>query len=100
MEKVFTHENRLIVFNIKNVLQDAGIECLIKNEFASSGAGDLAPIETWPEIWVLDEADADIAGKVLAELDDFDGPVWLCPHCSETNEGNFKLCWNCNTAKE
>lgn len=55
MKKVFTHENRLIVFNLKNLLQEQGIECLVKNEFASGGVGDLSPFETWPELWVLND---------------------------------------------
>lgn len=54
MNKVFTHENRLIVFNIKNLLEKQGIECTIKNEFASGGVGDLSPFESWPEVWILD----------------------------------------------
>ena len=42
----------MIIFNLKNVLEDAGIDVVIMNEFASSGAGDLATFDTWPELWV------------------------------------------------
>lgn len=96
MKKVFTHENRLIVFNMKNVLEEHGIECLIKNEFASGGVGDLAPFETWPELWVVDEVDVGKAQKIFAQLNQSDESEWLCPRCGETNSASFKICWNCS----
>ena len=27
------------------------------------------------------------------------GPSWVCPGCGETVEGNFNICWNCQTAR-
>jgi hypothetical protein len=57
MTKVFTHENRLIVFNIRNLLEAEGIPTVVENEFSSSAVGDLSPFETWPEVWILDDAD-------------------------------------------
>lgn len=98
MEKVFTHENSLIVFNVKNVLEDNGIECSIKNEFSSSGAGVLSPLETWPEIWVEDKVQQEMAEKIIEEtLNDLsaDGE-WLCSECGENNSTHFKICFNCN----
>lgn len=98
MEKVFTHENSLIVFNVKNVLQDNGIECLIKNEYSGSGAGVLAPIETWPEIWVENKIQLAKAEKIIADtLTDLSpGSEWICDECGENNANHFKICWNCN----
>ncbi len=55
MKKGFTHENSMIVFNMKNVLQGEGIETVVVNEFASGGAGDLSAFDTWPELWIEDE---------------------------------------------
>ena len=34
MNKVFTHENRMIVYNMRNLLQGEGIETIVRNEFA------------------------------------------------------------------
>ena len=100
MQKVFTHENRLIVFHIKNILHDEGIECLIKNEFAGGGVGDLAPFETWPEIWVSDP-DQDSALKLIKEnlAKVPSGKEWICDHCGETNSFDFQVCWKCSTAE-
>lgn len=100
MQKVFTHENRLIVFHVKNLLQGEGITCQLKNEFASGGVGDLSPFETWPEIWVED-TQSSLAERIIKQqwLSDTIESVWLCTHCGEKNDGNFKICWNCNHAK-
>ena len=41
MKKVYTHENHMIVFNMKNVLQGEGIETVVINEFADApGTGN------------------------------------------------------------
>lgn len=100
MQKVFTHENRLIVFHMKNILQDEGIECLIKNEFASGGVGDLAPFETWPELWVNESENKralDIIQENLSRAPS--GKEWICDQCGETNDFNFQVCWQCNTVE-
>ena len=61
MKKVFTHENRMIVYNMRNLLQGEGIETVMKNEFSGGGVGDLPAFDTWPEVWVCDEAQAELA---------------------------------------
>ena len=96
MKKVFTHENRLIVFHIKNLLEEAGINCQIKNEYASGGVGDLSPFETWPEVWVSDE-DAEQAKSIIKmNTEAATGEsAWNCAHCGETNDANYRICWNC-----
>jgi len=68
MIKLFTHENRLILFNVKNLLEAEGIECVVRNEFSSGAVGDLAPFETWPEIWLLHERDLPRARAVVAAV--------------------------------
>jgi len=101
MKKLYTHENRMIIFNLKNVLEDAGIDVVIMNEFASSGAGDLATFDTWPEIWVENESQLVKAQHILDDIvfnpkDDY----WYCRGCQEKNDAAFQLCWNCGRAYE
>jgi rubredoxin len=96
MKKLYTHENRIIIFNLKNVLEDAGIRCSIINEFASGGAGDLATFDTWPELWVQDPKQFEEAQRIMekivfGEADDY----WYCPACQEKNGAAFELCWKC-----
>ncbi|RVU84675.1 DUF2007 domain-containing protein [Leucothrix sargassi] len=98
MKLVYTHENKLLVENAKNMLDLAGIESHLKNEFASGAAGDLVPTESWPEVWVLDESDYDKAVAVLQVLTDkLTAEDWVCPNCQEANAATFEICWNCQT---
>ncbi len=96
MKKVFTHENRMIVFNMKNLLQAEGIATIVVNEFAAGGAGDLPAFDTWPELWVEDDARFTQAQDLLRSiLDDSSGQSWFCRGCQEENDAAFKICWNC-----
>lgn len=99
MKKVFTHENRMIVFNMKNLLQAEGIATVVVNEFAAGGAGDLPAFDTWPELWVEDESRFTEAQAVLRSiLDDNNKQSWFCRGCQEENDAAFKICWNCGRA--
>ncbi len=91
----------MIIFNLKNVLQDKGIESLVINEFAAGGAGDLATFDTWPELWVSDDDQFDEAESILQRIV-FDpaGDYWYCRDCQEKNGAAFELCWNCGRPGE
>ncbi len=100
MKLVYTHENRFLVSNIQNILENAGIAVMIKNEYAAGGAGDIAPHETWPELWVLEEDSYPQAMALIkASQTPEQLPLWVCPQCHEQNDGHFEICWNCLTAK-
>jgi len=95
MKKVFTHENRMIVYNMKNLLRAEGIDALLKNEFSGGAVGDLPAFDTWPELWV-DDARAESAQSVLrAAAQSIPGQAWTCRACGETSEAGFAVCWNC-----
>ncbi|MFV2032472.1 MAG: DUF2007 domain-containing protein [Gammaproteobacteria bacterium] len=100
MKKLYTHENRMIIYNLKNVLQTSGIESQVINEYASGGAGDLATFETWPELWISDskfeEAEAILHRIVYSS----GGQEWYCQGCQEKNDAAFELCWNCGRASD
>lgn len=96
MKVVYTHENTALAQNAKNLLENNSIKAIIKNEFASGGAGDLVPAETWPEVHVLDDSDYAKAVELLAVLSDkVNEPDWICGSCSEPNGAMFESCWNC-----
>ncbi|WP_022951028.1 DUF2007 domain-containing protein [Leucothrix mucor] len=100
MKLVYTHENKVLVENARNMLSLKNIETVLKNEFASGAAGDLVPAETWPELWVLDEAHYDEAASILQVLTEkISGPDWICSHCQEPNGAAFESCWNCQTER-
>jgi hypothetical protein len=101
MKKVFTHENRMIVYNMKNLLQGEGIEIVMKNEFTGGGVGDLPAFDTWPEIWICEEAQVEQAQSILDSVSNAsDVEDWLCRTCKERNDGAFGLCWKCGSSYE
>lgn len=91
----------MIIFNLKNVLEDRGIATTVRNEYASGGAGDLAPFETWPELWINDDQHFDRAASLLREiLDSNQEKFWYCQGCQEKNDAAFEICWNCGREAE
>ena len=96
MKLVYTHENAALVQNARNLLENAGIKTTLKNEFASGGAGDLVPNETWPEVHVLDDQDYGKAVEILKALSNRATRLdWRCQGCGESNGPMFEICWNC-----
>lgn len=96
MKLLYTNENRYLVNNIQNIVDNAGISTMLKNEFAAGAAGDLVPHETWLELWVIEDQDYDKA--VLLLNNTFSKPsdaTWQCKQCNETNNTSFEFCWNC-----
>ena len=61
MELVYTHPSHLLVAQARNALERLGIPCVVHNEYAAGAAGELAPIDTWPELWVRRSRDAERA---------------------------------------
>jgi len=98
MKLVYTHENRFLVFNIQNIIESHRIDTFLKNEFIAGAAGDIAPHETWPELWVKNDNDYDLAMLLIKDtLEQKNDKTWLCRHCHETNNSSFDFCWNCQS---
>lgn len=104
MKLVYTHENVTMVTHFMNVLQQAGIATVIKNQFSAGGAGDLAMGDVWPELWVLDERQFPEAEDVVARIQgavesELIGPDWRCSGCGQANASNFEVCWQCQSER-
>jgi hypothetical protein len=98
MKKVYCAKDPLMIGHLRNVLATFGITCVTKNLDLSSAAGELPPIDCWPELWVVEDqkfprAKA-ILKKTLAPLQSVKDP-WLCAACGEKIEGQFSECWLC-----
>ncbi len=97
MKLLYTNENRIMVMNVKNVLNNNGFEVILNNEFASSAPGGLAPFDTWPEVWLLKDNDLEEAKKIIALINTELSPVtWKCNDCNEVNDQTFDFCWKCS----
>ena len=96
MKKIYSHENTFIVHNIKNLVEAAGIEVFVKNEFAQGAIGEVSTFDAWPELWVADERDFDKAVEIVSAAQGDNGAAdWVCDHCGEVNAASFELCWQC-----
>ena len=99
MKTVYSAPNLSLVSIIQNILDQHGINCWIKNEFLSSGIGDLPPIECWPQLCVEDD-DFSVAKRIVeAALVETAAPGWTCNVCGEEIEGQFTECWKCGASR-
>ena len=96
MRRVFSHPNSMIVGSMASLLNYAGIETEIRNDILGGAAGEIAPGETWVELWVVKEARAEQAAQLIKEtLEQPEGDDWICQHCQESNPATFDVCWQC-----
>ena len=87
-----------MVMNVKNVLNNNGYQVIVNNEFASSASGGLAPFDTWPEVWLLEDEDFEEAKKVIASINtELSLITWKCNDCNEVNDQTFDFCWKCHS---
>jgi len=98
MKRIYSAKDPLMVGHLKNVLASFGIQCIAKNVDLISAAGELPPIECWPELWVIEDEKCaraqSILKQTLAPLESVKKP-WHCGGCGETIEGQFTECWKC-----
>ena len=101
MKLLYTHDDRLLVSHIKNVVKSAGFEVCLKNEILSSAVGDGAsPLDVWVEVWIIHDNDYDEALKLVETiLSAQDGEDWICSNCDESNGPSFAICWKCQVEK-
>ncbi len=80
---------------LKNVLEEGGIHCVLKN----ADVVQALPVEPChEELWVLKDEDLPRAQELCHDwfapaLDDFD--QWFCPQCQEPLGHQFDSCWRC-----
>jgi hypothetical protein len=102
VKRLASNESLAYLGHLRNLLEQAGIACWIKNERLSGGLGEIPFLECLPELWVVRDDDLGPAERLLAEIDRADDrvPAWRCRHCGESNEGQFAACWHCGRPDE
>lgn len=102
MQPLYSSLNLHEIYHLKNLLEAAGVRCLIKNELLSRLAGEIPFTECAPQLWLLDERDLDRAMRVVSDFGRgaAAGPPWRCPSCGETLESQFSACWHCGTERQ
>jgi len=99
MKKLFSSPDSSEVELLRNMLEQSGIICEVRN-------GDVSRIVPAPsfyeELWVSDENYA----KASEVLSSWRRPTpstagsWTCPACGEVIEGQFSSCWKCGAHRE
>lgn len=82
---------------VRGLLQAAGIEARVFNEYAPGGLGDLPAAAAYPEVWIEEERDFARA-RGIVENYERRRPVAgtrTCPACGEDSPAGFELCWQC-----
>ena len=102
LKRLASHESLAFLGHLRNLLEQSGIDCLIRNEQLSGGLGEIPFLECLPELWVMRDEQLPSAQALLAELDQTatNLPSWQCPACGEHNEGQFAVCWQCGFVDE
>lgn len=97
MKRFYVSADALLVGHLKAVLEQHHIPCMVKNLYLQGAVGELPANECWPELWVSDDADFELARQLLAHVLETDATAapWTCRHCGEQIEAQFAQCWNC-----
>ncbi|PCI71461.1 MAG: hypothetical protein COB38_05795 [Gammaproteobacteria bacterium] len=98
MSLVYRNENPLFVHSAKNILDINGIDSFLKNEHGSTMGPEFGSSNLL-ELWVSNSDDCNKALSLIENESKKQAikPSWLCGECKEENEGNFELCWNCQS---
>jgi hypothetical protein len=103
VRKFFVSQSLVEVELLKELLEQAGILCTIKNQQASTLAGAVPFAEVFPELWVLRDEDYDQAKMLLEDrpkdLEPAQRP-WTCAGCGESHTDEFTACWKCGWKKD
>jgi hypothetical protein len=100
MKRVYSSYNLAAVHHARNLLEVEGIRAQVRNELLGSAMGQLPPIECQIELWVIEDADAERAERVLrlgATRAGESASPWRCSACGEPGEPQFTQCWRCGT---
>ena len=103
MIKVFEDFDITLVGNYQSVLESNDIPTFMKNQFGTSGAGELPFVEVVPQLWVLYEADVERAKTLIKELQEVgsqeQSQAWECAECGTRQEAAFTHCWKCSAPR-
>jgi len=100
MKRIYSNDNLVAVHSAKNLLELSGIDCVLKNEHSNT-MGAAFGSSNLVELWVEKSDDYEKAKSIIDDkiVHPQESSVWFCQNCKEKNEGNFEVCWNCQSEK-
>ena len=102
MKKVFSSPIISEIPRLKDMLESAGIKCILRNEISSGLSGAIPLTESTPELWIEDDDRITEALQIKADFQSSAMPVgdeWQCQKCGEISELQFTSCWKCGTIR-
>lgn len=97
MFKIYSAGNIQEAYLVQGLLNEAGIDTQILNEYAQGGVGELPFTHTYPEIWLTNESDIAKAKNIIRQFETGQQTITdiICPECNEPNPDTFETCWRC-----
>lgn len=101
MKRVYSSSDNILIGFLSGILEDQKIKFLIKNETLQGGIGEIPAHEAWPEIWVINDSDEQLAKALIEQAltPEKWQREWQCPSCGEWIESQFTECWKCNSPR-
>jgi hypothetical protein len=102
MKKIFSSPIVGEIPRLKNMLESAGIVCILRNEGSSGLSPEIPLAESTPELWIEDDQRLAEALQIKADFQftpTVAGGEWACPECGEKSESQFNSCWKCGTVR-
>ena len=101
MQQVYSNQDSSIVGLVNGLIQESGIETLLKN-WTGSNIVEIPIPSLYPSIHVLDDSQADEAKRIIADYfsrEVVEQPEWECRVCKSIVDGYLSECWSCQTEK-
>jgi ribosomal protein L32 len=102
VKKVFSSPIVGEISQLKNMLESAGIACILRNEVTAGLSPEVPMAESTPELWILDDPRLAEALQIKADFQSFVpavGADWQCQKCGEISEPQFTSCWKCGSSR-
>jgi hypothetical protein len=100
MQMLYQASDALQANLLKDHLGAHRIHAVVLGDYLSGAAGELSAIN-FPTVWLVEDRDLLLARQLLAEFLTPAEPAaaWHCPTCGADIDGEFSLCWSCNTPR-
>ena len=99
MIKIYSAGNLQEAYLIRGLLYESGIETHIMNEFAQGGIGEIPFTHAYPEIWLINDDEINLAKKIINQFEAHQHSIEdrICSSCQEVNPATFETCWRCGS---
>ena len=102
MKKLYVSQNLIDVESRKELLDQAEIPCMVKNQRSAMLGGEVPFAEVFPELWVLRDEDFEKARILLKNWEEakpIETTSWTCTNCGELHQKEFTTCWKCSKGR-